>query len=144
MKKKKTIRVLIVDDEERFRTTATSTLSKRGFEVKAVSGGVEALEEIRQGGVDVVILDVKMPGMDGNEALRNIKILREDMPVIMLTGHGTVDSAMAGWRDEVYAYLMKPCDIEALAEKICDACAKKAGMDRSLWYSVWSHSKSID
>ncbi len=138
MSKQKNIRVLIVDDEERFRTTATATLAKRGFDVKAVEGGAEALEEIRKDAVDVVVLDVKMPGMDGNEALREMKILRPDLEVIMLTGHGTVDSALEGWRDEAFAYLTKPYDMELLAEKIRDAYGKKKGLDGTVWYSVWS------
>ena len=143
MTKKKPIRVLIVDDEERFRTTATATLKKRDFDVRAVAGGIEALEEIRRGHVDVVVLDVKMPGMDGNEALREIKILKPDLEVIMLTGHGTVESALQGWEDEVFAYLTKPCDIDILAEKISDAFSKRKGSDNALWYSVWSEEKPL-
>ena len=143
MTKKKQISVLIVDDEERFRTTATATLKKRDFDVRAVSGGAEALKEIRKGDVDVVVLDVKMPEMDGNEALREIKILRPDLEVIMLTGHGTIESALRGWEDEVFAYLTKPCDIEILADKICDAFAKKKGSDSALWYSVWSEQRPL-
>jgi DNA-binding NtrC family response regulator len=142
--KKKKIRVLIVDDEERFRTTMTATLNKRGLDVKAVPGGTEALAEIRKGEVDVVVLDVKMPGMDGNEALQKIKMLKEELPVIMLTGHGTMDSALAGWRDAAYAYLMKPLDADALVEKIVDAYADKKGIDKALWHSVWTHDTAID
>jgi DNA-binding NtrC family response regulator len=133
----KHIRVLVVDDEERFRKTAVATLKKRGFEVDAVGSGMEALENLKNHEVDVVVLDVKMPGMDGNQALQKIKILKPDLEVIMLTAHGTVDSAMAGWRDEVFAYLSKPIEIDILADKIRDAAAKRKGIDSALWYSVW-------
>lgn len=137
MEKNKSIRVLVVDDEERFRVTATATLKKRGFEVEAVGSGLEAIENLKKNDIDVVVLDVKMPGMDGNEALRRIKILKPDLEVIMLTAHGSIDSALAGWRDEVFAYLAKPIDVEILVEKIRDAAAKRKGIDSALWYSVW-------
>jgi DNA-binding NtrC family response regulator len=136
MSNKKNIRVLIVDDEERFRTTFSANLQKRGFDVSAVEGGAEALKEIRDKEFDVVVLDVKMPGMDGNETLSRMKMLRPGLEVIMLTGHGSIRSALEGYRDHVYAYLMKPCDIDVLSEKIRDAAAKKKGIDDFLWHSV--------
>ena len=142
MKENKTIRVLIVDDEARFRTTATTNLEKRGFEVKAVAGGSEALDEIRKGDVDVVVLDVKMPGMDGNEALHKMKILNPDLEVIMLTGHGTMRSAIIAFRDEVFEYLTKPCDIDILAETIRNAFVKRKDPIREAeWHSIWSKAE---
>ncbi|RJP17513.1 MAG: response regulator [Candidatus Abyssobacteria bacterium SURF_5] len=140
---KKNIRVLVVDDEERFRKTATATLKKRGFEVEAVGSGLEAINNLKTNDFDVVVLDVKMPGMDGNEALREIKILKPDLEVVMLTAHGTVDSALAGWRDQVFAYLTKPIDVDILAEKIRDAAAKRRGIDSALWYTVWKDRVDI-
>ena len=139
---KKPIRVLLVDDEERFLKTASATLKNRGFEVTAVPGGAEALKEIKKGEIDVVVLDVKMPGMDGNEVLQRIKGLKPKLEVIMLTGHGTMESALKGWHDEVYAYLTKPCDIEALTEKICDAFVHKKGLDSTVMYNIWSRDHS--
>jgi len=136
MGSKRNIRVLVVDDEDRFRTTVFTTLTKRGFDVTAVSGGAEALQEIRKREFDVVVLDVKMPGMDGNETLSRMKMLRPGLEVIMLTGHGSIRSALEGYRDHVYAYLMKPCSIDVLSEKITDAAAKKKGIDDFLWHSV--------
>lgn len=133
MHRKEPIRVLIVDDEERFRITATAALQKRGFEVSAVAGGAEALEELRHNGADVVVLDVKMPEMDGNETLREIKTLRPDLQVIMLTGHAAMESALEGWRDQVFAYLTKPCAVEMLAEYIWAAFARKPRMGGMLW-----------
>lgn len=125
MKDLRQIRVLIVDDEERFRNTTTTILNKRGFQTTAVGSGTEALEEIRSREYDVVILDVKMPGMDGNQALREIRKLKPALPVIMLTGHGTADSAVAGLRDGVYDYLSKPCNIDILTSKIQRAYSGK-------------------
>lgn len=126
----KTIKVLIVDDEERFRATTSAILKKRGFDVAAVGSGLEALEEVKKKFFDVVILDIKMPGMNGHEAFRKIKKIDKDVEVIMLTGHGTPDSALTGLRDGVFDYLSKPCDIDLLVEKIRDAREKKAGISK--------------
>ena len=123
-----TIRVLIVDDEERFRETTAAILERRGFEVKAVGSGIEAIEEIRKDGVDVVVLDLAMPGMDGNETLCEIKNIKPDLAVLMLTGHGTPESALEGLREGVFDYLIKPCAVDLLAQKIREASALKDGV----------------
>lgn len=122
------VRVLIVDDEERFRANTAAILNRRGFAATAVGSGIEAIEEIKQKPFDVVILDVKMPGMDGNEALREIKKLKPELEVIMLTGHGTLKSAAQGLREGVFDYLTKPCDIDVLANRIRSAYAKEKGL----------------
>jgi CheY-like chemotaxis protein len=127
MDAEKNIEVLIVDDEDRFRVTTTATLKKRGFRVKAVASGLEAIEEIRKGDVDVVILDIRMPYMDGHETLREIKRLKPNLEVIMLTGYGSLGSALADRRQGVFAFLTKPCSIDFLAERIQEAVAKRAG-----------------
>jgi len=143
MTKERKIHVLIVDDEERFRKTATATLKKRGFEARAVAGGTEALEKISKGKVDVIVLDIKMPGMDGHETLRKIKHLRPDLEVIMLTGHATIGSALQSCRDQVYAYFAKPIDIDLLADTIRDAFAKKNGpMESSSWNTIRTENKA--
>jgi DNA-binding response OmpR family regulator len=122
------IRVLIVDDEERFRETTAAILERRGFEVKAVGSGIEAIEEIKNNKIDVVVLDQKMPGMDGNEVLCEIKELRPAMAVLMLTGHGTPETALQGLRDGLFDYLTKPCDVDFLAQKIREAHAREIGV----------------
>jgi len=124
----KPIHVLIVDDEERFRETTARILERRGFVVTAVGNGAEAVQKVKEGGIDVVVLDVKMPGMDGHEALREIKRLNGNLPVLMLTGHGTPDSADEGIRDGVHDYLAKPCSIEFLARKVTEANSKRTGV----------------
>jgi len=128
MLESETIQVLIVDDEERFRANTAAILRKRGFSVVAVGSGPEAIEEIMKSPYDVVILDIKMPGMDGHQALKEIKKLNSDLEVIMLTGHGTPESAMSGLREGVFDYLAKPCDIDLLARKIRAAYAKEKGV----------------
>jgi DNA-binding response OmpR family regulator len=115
------IRVLIVDDEEQFRANTAAVLNRRGFAVTAVGSGQEAIDAIKQHTFDVVVLDVKMPEMDGNEALREIKRIKPHLEIIMLTGHKTMQSAVDGLRGGVFDYLTKPCDIDVLASKIRDA-----------------------
>ncbi|UCD57290.1 MAG: response regulator [Candidatus Hydrogenedentota bacterium] len=128
MEEAKAIKVLIVDDEERFRANTAAILNKRGFIATAVGSGIEAIEEVKKQYFDVVILDVKMPGMDGNEALREIKRIDPELRVIMLTGHGTLKSALQGLREGVFDYLTKPCDIDVLAAKIRSAYVKEEGL----------------
>jgi DNA-binding response OmpR family regulator len=127
-KKTEGIRVLIVDDEEQFRNTTACILNKRGFAATAVGSGIEALDEIRKRPFDVVVLDVKMPDMDGNETFREIRKINPSPEVIMLTGHGTMKSALEGLREGVFDYLTKPCEISVLARKIRDACAREKGV----------------
>ena len=122
MNESESIRVLVVDDEERFRTTAAANLRNRGFKAKAVASGAEAIREVRRGDVDVVVLDIKMPQIDGHEVLHKIKKLNPDVAVIMLTGHASEQgSAYEDLHEGAYAYLKKPCSIEFLDLKIREA-----------------------
>lgn len=123
------VKLLIVDDEERFLTTTTKLMEKRGINTKKASNGSDALRIIDESPVDVVILDVKMPGMDGVETLKRMKRNYPLIEVIMLTGHGSVDSAVKGLRMGAFDYVMKPCDIPDLLEKIESAYAKKLSME---------------
>ena len=117
----------MVDDEKRFRETTKKILEKKGFDTILAQSGEEALEKMVQA-PDVVILDIKMPGMDGHEALKKIRQIQPDLPVIMLTGHGDLPSAREALVEGAFDYLGKPCDIDILSEKIKDACQLK---DRS-------------
>src|SRR4030043_1507645 len=108
------IRLLLVDDEEDFRTTLSSRLKKREFEVTPVESGYQALEVIKEQAIDVAIVDVKMPRMDGLEALRQMKQLNPLIEVIMLTGHASGGPGRGGMRLGAFDYLMKPCDINDL------------------------------
>ena len=115
-------RVLLVDDEEQFVINMARILKVRGFDVSTAFSGYEAVDAIKYGGgFDVVVLDVKMPGMDGIATLKEIKKWSPDTEVIMLTGHATLSSGTRAMRKGAYDYLMKPCDIADLTEKIKEA-----------------------
>jgi len=131
MEKAKSIQVLLVDDEERFLATATALFRKRNFDVTTAASGVEAIKEIKKGEFDVVVLDIKMPDMDGNEALHEIRKLKPDVEVIMLTGRGSADSMLPALREGAFAYLTKPCDLDLLALKIREAFFKKKGLSKA-------------
>jgi DNA-binding NtrC family response regulator len=119
------IRVLIVDDEEDFRITLANRLKKRKFAVLEAEDGLRALEIIRTYPVDVAIVDIKMPGLDGLETLKRIKEINPLVEVIMLTGHASVESGIEGMKLGAFDYLMKPCDINDLVLKIEDAYQQK-------------------
>jgi len=114
------IKVLMVDDEAQFRATTRKILNKKGFETRLAASGEEALEKLDEN-PDVVILDIKMPGMDGHQVLEEIKTRYPALPVIMLTGHGALPSAMEARDQGAFDYLSKPCDVDLLAAKIKDA-----------------------
>lgn len=116
----KKIKVLMVDDEVQFRATTKKILNKRGFDTVLAESGEEAIEKLAEK-PDVVILDIKMPGMDGHQALKEIKKHSPLLPVIMLTGHGALPSAKEALEEGAIDYLSKPCDIDLLAGKIADA-----------------------
>ncbi len=118
--------VMLVDDEKQFIDTMTKRLNKRNIKVLSCLSGEEALQELdKHRNVDVVILDVKMPGMDGIETLQEIKKKYPLIEVVMLTGHATVESAVEGMKLGAFDYLMKPCEIEELLEKVKQAAEKK-------------------
>lgn len=114
------IKVLMVDDEKQFRTTTEKLLKRKGFETILAASGEEAKAKLVEA-PDVVILDIKMGGMDGHQTLVKIKASHPDLPVIMLTGHGALPSAKEALSEGAYDYLTKPCDIDLLASKIRDA-----------------------
>lgn len=121
------IRVMIVDDEERFRVATQKVLERRGFEVISAESGEAALERLDKA-PDVVVLDIRMAGMDGLTALGLIKARKPKVPVIMLTGHGTGESAEEALAAGAYDFLAKPCDIDLLSTKIYEA-GRGHGMD---------------
>ncbi len=119
------IKMMLVDDEERFLETTKKLLERKGYEVITASSGIQAMENLKAGSVHVVILDVKMPGMDGVDTLKEIKRLYPLVEVIMLTGHATVESAIDGLKSGAYDYLMKPTDIDDLVTKTEEAFKKR-------------------
>ena len=124
--------MLLVDDEERFLATTKILLDKRGTDTFTAASGQEALEILERHAIDVVILDVKMPGMDGVEVLRKIKRDHPLVEVLMLTGHASVESAVEGLKLGAFDYLMKPCEIPVLLEKAEEACAQKRAKDEKI------------
>jgi DNA-binding NtrC family response regulator len=118
-------RVFIVDDEEELVQTLSERLTVRDYDVSTSLSGEDAIEKLKRYNFDVVILDVAMPGMDGIETLREIKRIKPLTEVIMLTGHGTVESAIEGMRLGAFDFLIKPCKTEELVAKINIAHEKK-------------------
>ena len=112
-------KILLVDDEDKFRESLKQRLRLRGYEVVDLDNGEEAIKVARSDtDLEVVILDLKMPGMSGEQVLKEIRIFRPALQVIMLTGHGSVESAMESGRLDAFAYLEKPCDFDELLETI--------------------------
>ena len=118
-------KILLVDDELDFLETLVLRLKKRKMHVTGVQSGEEALQTIDQDPVDVVILDVKMPGMEGIQVLEEIKRRHPSVEVIMLTGHANIEAANQGLKLGAFDYLIKPVDMEELLKKIQDAFEKK-------------------
>ena len=118
-------RVMLVDDETEFLETLVKRLKKRKLDVVSASSGKEALGILRETPLDVIVLDVKMPDMDGIETLREIKRIRPSVQVIMLTGHANVEVAIQGMELGAFDYLMKPIEIDELLYKLQDAYKKK-------------------
>lgn len=118
------VRVLLVDDEESYVDTLRKRLARRGLSVRTANSGEQALALLDEEPADVVLLDVKMPGMDGMETLSRIKQAHPHVEVIMLTGHANVDVAIHGMEQGAFDYLMKPAEMDDLYYKIQDAYKK--------------------
>ena len=120
------VNVLLVDDEIPFVETVSKRLSSKGINVLQAFSGEEALLQLeRNPDLEIVVLDVKMPGMDGIATLAQIKRHSPQVEVIILTGHGTFESAMKGMRLGAFDYLNKPCELEELTKRIQEAVCKK-------------------
>lgn len=115
------VRVLLVDDEPDVLAALSPALQRRGLRVATAPGGVEALESLRRERFDVVVTDLRMPGMDGMDLLRAVRELDQTVEVIILTGHPTVDRAIGAMRDGAFDFLVKPQPIGALVSRIHDA-----------------------
>ncbi len=118
-------RILLVDDEVAFTSNMSKILSRRGYDVSAVNDGESAVKAIEDEEYDVVILDLRMPGMDGMAALKVMKRKRPLMEVIILTGHGSVESGIQGMNLGAFDYAMKPIQISELQEKINEALERR-------------------
>ena len=119
------INILIVDDEEEFLNSIGRVLEVRDFNVITVNRGEKAIEAARSNPIDVALVDLKMPGIDGEETLKALKDEHKWMEVVILTGHGSIDSAVECTRIGAYSYLQKPCHLNELLEVLKEAYKKK-------------------
>ena len=119
------INLLLVDDEENFLRSTKKRLEVRNFNVITVNNGTDAIAAARKTPIDVALVDLKMPGISGEETLAALKKEHELLEVIILTGHGSIDSAIETTKMGAYLYLQKPCDLERLLEVLVDAYKKK-------------------
>ncbi len=126
------MKLMLVDDEERFLSSIAKLLSKKGIDAVTATSGAEAIEKLKRQTIHVVILDVKMPGMDGNETLVEIKKLFPMVEVIMLTGHATVEFAVDGLKSGATDYLMKPIGIDDLIQKAEEAFEKRQRLEEKI------------
>ena len=118
-------KILVVDDEKHIRDSCINLLQRKRFDAEGAASGIEALEMIGKNEYDLVLLDIRMPGMDGIEALRRAKEIVPDILVLVLTGHGTIDNANEALELGAAGFIRKPIAIEDLAESIDKALEKK-------------------
>jgi DNA-binding NtrC family response regulator len=123
------LRVLFVDDEEELVSAVVERLQLRGIESRGATTGADALRMIERETFDVVVADVKMPGLGGLEVVRHIKMLHPGLQVILLSGHGSQDDAKEGRRLGAFDYVEKPIDIEILIDILRNAAAATERVD---------------
>lgn len=143
----KDIRLLLVDDEDGFRQIIARRLEKRGLELSQVASGDACLEHLENASVDVVVLDVKMPGMDGIETLKAIKQGFERVEVILLTGDAAISDGIIGIKAGAFDYLTKPVEIDHLFNKIiqaADSIRLKKEKEEEALYRARLEKKMVD
>ncbi len=111
-------RLLLVDDEKGFVDVLTNRLGRRGIQAVKAYSGTEALQALREAKFDVMVLDLKMQDLDGIEVLKIVRKMAPELPVIILTGHGSRTAAEDGMTLGAFDYLTKPCELNELMEKI--------------------------
>ena len=122
--------ILVVDDEGDFLETLMNRLKKRKISALGCGSGEEALRLVKETPFDVVVLDIKMPGgMDGIQTLREIKKVRQQTEVILLTGHASLETSMEGMQSGAYDYLLKPIRLEDLLDKLAQALERRGGSE---------------
>jgi DNA-binding NtrC family response regulator len=122
--------ILLVDDEVVFTNNMSKLLTKRGYRVTAVNSGEEALRALQENSFDVMVLDLKMPGMNGIAVMHELSKLALSTEVLILTGHGSIDTALEAIRLGAYDYVTKPCEIAYLVSKIEAALERKTIRDK--------------
>ena len=124
------LRVLIVDDEDDFRETIVKRLNARKIFAEGANSGISALQILKDKDFDVIVLDVKMPEMDGIETLRRIKAMKPEIEVIILTGHASVEFGIKGMQLGAFDFVMKPAPLSELLDTIEQAYNKKRDINR--------------
>lgn len=119
------INLLLVDDEEQFLASMGKRLEARGFHVVAVNRGEKAIEAARSQPVDIALIDLKMPGMNGEETLKVLKQEHPWLEIVILTGHGSIDSVVECTHGGAHSYLHKPCDLEQILDVLKEAYKKR-------------------
>ncbi len=132
-------KILLVDDERKFLDAMSARMNARGLDVSTSESAEEALEMLANEAYDAVILDLRMPDMDGIEALKRMKEKRPEVQVILLTGHATVEEGVEAIKLGAMDFLEKPADLDAISEKI-----KKAKEKKMLIVDEMNHDKFID
>ncbi|MGD9329702.1 MAG: response regulator [Desulfobacterales bacterium] len=121
MEKENTIKILLVDDEIKFLKAVADRLAIKGFKVATADSGEGAIQAAMQGGFDVAVLDLQMPGMNGTQVLKILKENHKFIEIIMLTGHATVDSAVECTKLGAFKFLEKPYDFDKLVDALKEA-----------------------
>jgi DNA-binding NtrC family response regulator len=126
----KDARILLVDDEVVFANNMSKLLTRRGYQIKAVNSGDEALRALMDNPFDVMVLDLKMPGMDGIATMQEMRKLGLFTEILILTGHGSIDTALEAIQLGAYDYVTKPVEIAELLSKIEAAFERKTIKDK--------------
>jgi DNA-binding response OmpR family regulator len=123
-----TCRVLLVDDEPDFVEALAQRLGRRGYAVTVAHDGAEATRAVHESPPDVVVLDVRLPGADGVSVLRRLKLAHPEIEIILLTGHASAASGIAGMQLGAFDYLLKPVEIDELCERLQAAWARRRAL----------------
>ena len=132
---KEKINLLVVDDEEQFLDSMKRRLEVRDFNVIAVNRGGKAVDAVRSQPIDIVLLDLKMPGMNGEQTLAELKKLHKGLEVVILTGHGSTDSVVECTEKGAYFYLQKPCELELLLAILAEAYKRRVMKRMNIEYA---------
>ncbi|NQT54965.1 MAG: response regulator [Desulfobacteraceae bacterium] len=119
------MKVLLIDDEQTLLEYLSKRLLREGFTVKATFSGEEAIEVATNDNFDVAVVDLKMPGIDGVETQKRLREIQPFLQCIVLTGHGSIETALESGQKDAFQYLLKPIDYEVLVKTIKDAYEKK-------------------
>jgi len=120
-----TVRIIVVDDEDSVRKRCVRLLAKRGFQAVGATDGAVALDMVRRNACDIMLVDIRMPGMDGIKLLEHVKAFNPEVDVIMMTGYAAVDSAVKAMKCGACDYLTKPFELDQLLQAVRAVVARK-------------------